>query len=283
MMHKSVIDKGAIKRYNGSKEKAKGEKVVWDLTVTHIVNVFYRSEIRWARDTVKSRAFEAAVLFTDGAIEYHFGKRTVTARRGDLLLLPSEIPYNGKRLSDTVSYFVLDFTCIANDEYIRLGAPCRLKVKDLDSAIAGCRAAAAAWNDRSSNADLRARALLYTLLYENIEVCETEMGNAQTKEILLYVSRRFSDPHLSTKEICEEFFISESQLRRNVRKATGLNTNDYILSLRIGKAKNELCNTEKSVKEIAADCGFSSPYYFSRCFARATGMSPTAYRAAAII
>ena len=61
--------------------------------------------------------------------------------------------------------------------------------------------------------------------------------------------------------ICGRFFISESQLRRNIKKATGLPPDEYIRRLRINRAKNELISTQWKICEISESCGFSSPYY----------------------
>jgi AraC-like DNA-binding protein len=53
---------------------------------------------------------------------------------------------------------------------------------------------------------------------------------------------------------------------------------DYLLMLRLSKAKEELMNTEKSIKEISESCGFSSPNYFSLIFKRKENISPGNYR-----
>ena len=96
--------------------------------------------------------------------------------------------------------------------------------------------------------------------------------------IVAYIAENVGNPDLSVGQLCRKFFISESQLRRNIQRATRLAPSEYILTLRINRAKNELSYTDRSVKEIAARCGFASPYYFSRCFRQSTGLSPLAYR-----
>ena len=96
--------------------------------------------------------------------------------------------------------------------------------------------------------------------------------------IVSYIAKNIGDSTLSVADLCRKFFISESQLRRNIQRATRLTPSEYILTLRLNRAKNELSYTDRSVMEIAARCGFASPYYFSRCFSEEMGMSPLAYR-----
>lgn len=53
---------------------------------------------------------------------------------------------------------------------------------------------------------------------------------------------------------------------------------EYIIHLRIEQASNLLKNSNLSITEIALNCGFSDINYFSRCFSRNNGVSPTQYR-----
>ena len=48
---------------------------------------------------------------------------------------------------------------------------------------------------------------------------------------------------------------------------------------RIDAAKNLLATSTMNCKEIASTVGYGSEFYFSRKFKKATGFSPTAYRA----
>ncbi len=52
----------------------------------------------------------------------------------------------------------------------------------------------------------------------------------------------------------------------------------YITLLRIGKAKEMLWNTDKSITEIAMSIGFNSSQYFSRVFKNYVGVTPGEYR-----
>jgi AraC family transcriptional regulator len=65
------------------------------------------------------------------------------------------------------------------------------------------------------------------------------------------------------------------EFRRHYRCTVGA----YVRQLRIEAACRELCESDVSLAEIAAGTGFCDQSHFSRTFKRATGMTPTEYRA----
>ena len=48
----------------------------------------------------------------------------------------------------------------------------------------------------------------------------------------------------------------------------------YITMYRVSLAEVMLHNTEKSIDEIAHECGFSDTGYFYRCYKKVKGISP---------
>ena len=62
------------------------------------------------------------------------------------------------------------------------------------------------------------------------------------------------------------------------KKYTGISPAQYHLQLRIKKAEDMLSMTNKPIKEIAFELGFSSLFYFSRLFKQKTGVNPTELR-----
>ena len=74
--------------------------------------------------------------------------------------------------------------------------------------------------------------------------------------------------HCSTVTLTEHF-----------RREYGITIMQYVTELRLRAATNDLSSTDMSVKEIALRSGFSEVDYFSRCFRKKHGMTPTEYRA----
>jgi AraC-like DNA-binding protein len=128
------------------------------------------------------------------------------------------------------------------------------------------------------DSQLRMKEIVYALLCNAVCPDTKEKSLTQTDSIIDYICENICDPSLSVKFLCEKFYISESQLRRNFLNQTGMKPNEYITNIRLNLAKNELAYTSKSIMTVSEFCGFSSPYYFSNCFSRHTGMSPSQFR-----
>jgi AraC-like DNA-binding protein len=86
------------------------------------------------------------------------------------------------------------------------------------------------------------------------------------------------DQPLQMEALALELGISYSVFRHMFKQHTGLSPKAYMVGLRIDKARNLLTSTSLSVKEIAYQLSFDTPYYFMRLFKNKTGMTPTQWR-----
>lgn len=72
--------------------------------------------------------------------------------------------------------------------------------------------------------------------------------------------------------------LSAFHFARMFKKTTGITPHRYLMKMRLEKAKVLLRQCERSLTEIAAECGFWDQSHMSRVFRRFTGVSPVAYR-----
>jgi AraC-like DNA-binding protein len=72
--------------------------------------------------------------------------------------------------------------------------------------------------------------------------------------------------------------LSPSFLHKVFRDVIGITIGEFVLTLRIDKAKELLSFMELSVDKIAFDCGFSSRAYFDNTFKKRVGITPVEYR-----
>ena len=76
--------------------------------------------------------------------------------------------------------------------------------------------------------------------------------------------------------------MSESTFRRACRAQTGVSPVQYLRKTRMAHACRLLESGELRVCDVAAECGFSDEFYFSRVFRQTVGCAPSEYRARAL-
>ena len=83
---------------------------------------------------------------------------------------------------------------------------------------------------------------------------------------------------IDLNRLARECHLSPSQFRRAFRKLLGRSPLQFILNVRLQAAADLLTNSRLSVTEIALECGFNEPNYFTRQFRQHIGVSPSEYR-----
>ena len=83
---------------------------------------------------------------------------------------------------------------------------------------------------------------------------------------------------IKVEKVAEELNVSYAWFRRAFKRYTGIAPNQYIIQLKIEKAKALLADESKSIKSIAFSMNFESAFYFSKLFKEKTGSSPEEYR-----
>jgi AraC family transcriptional regulator len=89
--------------------------------------------------------------------------------------------------------------------------------------------------------------------------------------------RSFSSD-LSLQALASESGYSRVHFIRMFKAATGYSPHNYLLNLKLERARELLKNPSMSLIDIALDCGFSSHSHMSRLFHRIVGVTPSDYR-----
>jgi signal transduction histidine kinase/AraC-like DNA-binding protein/CheY-like chemotaxis protein len=97
-------------------------------------------------------------------------------------------------------------------------------------------------------------------------------------EFTSIIESNLSNEDLSVDDIYKALGISKIQLYRKTKALLGFNVNDYILSVRLQKAKYLLINEDLSISEIAYKVGFSSQAYFSTVFKSKFSVTPSEFK-----
>jgi len=120
--------------------------------------------------------------------------------------------------------------------------------------------------------------LLHTLSYiDQCEQIKAYHASPQFDAIIQYIHNNFADPDLSIAKLADIFGFSRKYLSASFTKNAGENFTEYLAKVRIEQSVELLERENLSVGELAARCGFSDPFYFSKVFKRITGVSPSKY------
>ncbi len=97
------------------------------------------------------------------------------------------------------------------------------------------------------------------------------------EEVKAYVDGNFMQPELKITDIADALHITYHHLCHSFKKQSGVTINQYILEKRIAHARGLIDGGHSNVALIAQKSGFNDAGYFSRCFKRAVGLSPSQY------
>ena len=111
------------------------------------------------------------------------------------------------------------------------------------------------------------------------ELKNDEQGeNDEFKDQLVsLMEENYQNSEWGIDQISTSLCLSRVQFYRKVKAITGLTPVDLLRSYRLSKSVELLKTKQLTVSEIAYECGFSSPSYFTRCFKDKFGVSPSEY------
>ena len=113
--------------------------------------------------------------------------------------------------------------------------------------------------------------------YEENVIKEIDVDNRIIQEVATYIYEHYAD-NLSLENVAEKFNLSMSYLSKKFKTATGFGFKEYIINVRIQNACRLLLETNRSITDIAFECGFNDSNYFGDAFRKAKGISPHKYR-----
>ncbi len=123
-------------------------------------------------------------------------------------------------------------------------------------------------------------ARLTTIASAGISTVPARVEAFSAKALSRIIDRMEADPLAcsSVESLAAETGYSYNRFLRAFRSSTGLSPHQYLLHLRLTRAKNLMRNRSLTLLEIALDCGFASHAHFSHAFRRRYDVSPSSFR-----
>ena len=131
--------------------------------------------------------------------------------------------------------------------------------------------------------DYLAHALAVRMLFLGTQTkpqTNNRAASALPKHVLRRIIERMRSfsSDLSLQTLANESGYSRVHFIRMFKAATGYSPHNYLLNLKLDRARELLKIPSMSLIDIALDCGFSSHSHLSRIFHRIVGVTPSAYR-----
>jgi len=121
---------------------------------------------------------------------------------------------------------------------------------------------------------------LSLILEENLKMLLEQNNRAQAKPVMeakAYLQEHYRES-IRLEDISNMEGFNSTYFSTLFKKETGQNFSDYLIELRVNRAKILLTDSNLSVSDIAEEVGYQDLKYFSRIFKRLTGLNPTEYR-----
>lgn len=152
----------------------------------------------------------------------------------------------------------------------RLVATCKEFIIDYQEALPG-------YKQFLESAAVKICHLIIRRIY-NIESREHPItASMDINRAVEYIYSCYSD-RIAVEELAQKAGLSPSHFSRVFKKELNQSPAEYILNTRLDFAKRMLRGGDKTLTDIALDCGFGSSSYFSQCFSKAFSISPSAFR-----
>ena len=97
------------------------------------------------------------------------------------------------------------------------------------------------------------------------------------RKIKEYININYINPNLNLEIISQTIDMNLQHMCFLFKKYTDVTIGNYILQIRMEKAKDLLLNSTDNISQIAEKVGFEDVGYFSKCFKKYYGVSPKNY------
>ncbi len=114
---------------------------------------------------------------------------------------------------------------------------------------------------------------------QNVEGRQVIVRDSCFHEVEEFIANNLHNPtEISTSALAARFNYSPSQFSRRFRAVAAKSVKEYVIGVKMEKAKELLRTINLSITDVAYQLGYSNPFYFTNVFTKHFGFPPSAYR-----
>ena len=114
----------------------------------------------------------------------------------------------------------------------------------------------------------------YTLSEPQIVNEDDEMMD----RLMKFIEQRLGDEGLRIEDMAEAVNMGRTVFYNKIKELMGVSPSDFLRQVRMQRAIQLVSQSKQSFSQIAYSVGFTDPKYFTKCFKKETGMTPSEYR-----
>lgn len=122
------------------------------------------------------------------------------------------------------------------------------------------------------------RPKILSLFYEMMHELSFSQGDELLSPAMRYLYENYASFGLTNALLARQCRVSEVYFRKLFKEKTGLSPKQYVLNLRLQKAKRLLAEGKEKIWAVASACGFENSGHFCKSFKEQVGMTPGEYR-----
>lgn len=120
--------------------------------------------------------------------------------------------------------------------------------------------------------------IFLTLTTEMQTLRDSRSNRSMIGDIRNFIEAHYDNPNLSLDFLSEKFQLSAKYLSKMFKEEFGENFVDFMIGLRINKAKQMLVETDAPIQDISQRIGYVNYKSFNRAFKNVVGLSPRDFR-----
>ena len=253
-----------------------------DIEIHRITNVYHYSGYNFCRKKAEPRNINGLLFLVSGHIQFDMqNKETYNIKSGQVFLLPTDVPYSAKKLSnEKIDMYYFDFTMPKDRKLTDFLFPTVFTPADQNLIFANFVKAHQIYTNADFGYKLQLKSLFYELLFLLYrDYLSTLHYSSHIENIKNCINKNVYSADFNVTALAKMLSISIVHLRRLFKVNFGTTPHEYIASLRLKKAKTILISQpDESLENIAFATGFANVYHFSNFFKSKTGISPSQYR-----
>lgn len=117
------------------------------------------------------------------------------------------------------------------------------------------------------------------VLAEDCEPAQEEFSSELDRRFMTrtmeIINEHLSDSEYSVNELCADLGMSRTSVYNKIKSLSGQSPNEFMRIMRLNRSKELLATRNYNISEVAYMVGFSDPKYFSTCFKKQFGFSPS--------